>query len=132
MTAFWKASLYVPPQVSKEISPPWAPDLAKVKAQVTSGNVDWDAEYLAVVKGAPHKENAFKFVSYALRPEAQAPLVEQLGYNPNSKKSLRTLSDSARKWLPDSNNPRDVILNDSWWADNFETISRRFKEWILT
>ncbi|MER9177442.1 ABC transporter substrate-binding protein [Mesorhizobium sp. M0955] len=89
-------------------------------------------EYLAVVKGAPHKENAFKFVSYALRPEAQAPLMEQLGYNPNSKKSLRMLSDSARKWLPDSNNPRNVILNDNWWADNFETISRRFKEWILT
>lgn len=89
-------------------------------------------EYLAVVKGAPNKENAFKFVSFALRPESQAALMEALGYNPISKKALPMLSEETRKWLPDMNNPNNVLVNDVWWADNFATVSRRFKEWVLT
>jgi putative spermidine/putrescine transport system substrate-binding protein len=26
---------------------------------------------------------------------------------------------------------RSVLMDDSWWAGNFDTISRRFKEWAL-
>lgn len=89
-------------------------------------------EYLAVVKGAPNKENAFKFVSFAMRPESQAGLMELLGNNPISKKALTMLSEEARKWLPNMENPNNVILDDAWWSDNFETVSRRFKEWVLT
>ncbi|MDA9446095.1 hypothetical protein XI01_05080 [Bradyrhizobium sp. CCBAU 21360] len=33
-----------------------------------------DAEWFSVVKGAPNKENAMKFIAHNLRPEVQARL----------------------------------------------------------
>ncbi|CAD7037682.1 ABC transporter substrate-binding protein [Pseudorhizobium endolithicum] len=89
------------------------------------------SEYLAVLKGAPNRENAMKFVSHMLKPEVQAATMEILAYTPNSKTALPLMSEDARKWLPDMNNPNNVILDDAWWAENFESVTRRFKEWIL-
>ena len=87
-------------------------------------------EYLAVLKGAPNKENAFKFVSHCLKPEVQAKTMELMSNTPVSKKAFPMLSEGARKWLPDLANPQNVLLNDAWWADNFEKVTRRFKEWV--
>nr|CAD6596641.1 ABC transporter substrate-binding protein [Rhizobium sp. Khangiran2] len=89
------------------------------------------SEYLAVLKGAPNRENAMKFVAHMLKPEIQAATMEILAYTPNSKAALALMSEDARKWLPDMNNPNNVIVDDAWWADNFESVTRRFKEWVL-
>lgn len=89
------------------------------------------SEYLAVLKGAPNRENAMKFVAHMLKPEVQAATMEILAYTPSSKTALGLMSDDARAWLPDMENPNNVLLNDDWWADNFESVTRRFKEWVL-
>lgn len=88
-------------------------------------------EYLAVVKGAPNRENAMKFVAHMMKPETQAATMELLANTPNSRAAIPLLSDEARKWLPDMANPNNVVLNDIWWAENFEEVTRRFKEWML-
>ncbi len=88
-------------------------------------------EYLAVVKGAPNRENAMKFVSHMMKPEAQAGVMERLANTPVSKSAVPLLSEEARKWLPDMENPNNIVMNDAWWADNFEDVTRRFKEWML-
>lgn len=89
-------------------------------------------EYLSVLKNAPNRDNALKFVSYALQPKAQAAVMERLGYTPNSKKALTMLSAEARKWMPNMESDQNVILDEQWWSANFEQLSRRFKEWVLT
>ena len=89
-------------------------------------------EYLAVLKNAPNKENALKFVSYALQPSRQAAVMELLGNTPVSKKALPMLSAETRKWLPDMTSDQNLIMNELWWSDNFEKLSRQFKEWVLT
>lgn len=89
-------------------------------------------EYLAVLKNAPNKENALKFVSYAMRPERQAAVAELLGNTPNSKKAVGLLTPEARKWLPNMESDQNLIMDDMWWAGNFEKLSRRFKEWVLS
>lgn len=112
---------------------------ARVRATQTGGgglNFSFDQtvnapEHLAVLKGAPNRENAMKFVAHMLKPENQAATMDILGYTPNSKSALPKMSEDARKWLPDFNNPKNVLLNDTWWAENYETLTRRFKEWIL-
>lgn len=91
-----------------------------------------DLEYLAVLRNAPNKDNALKFVSFALQPERQAAAMNLLGTTPNSKKALPMLSAETRKWLPDMTSDQNLILNDWWWSENFEEVSRRFKEWVLT
>jgi putative spermidine/putrescine transport system substrate-binding protein len=88
-------------------------------------------EYLAVVKNAPNKANAMKFLAFASRPDRQAAFMELLGNTPASKKGIALMSADSRKWIPDMSTGRSVLMDDSWWAGNFDTISRRFKEWAL-
>jgi len=89
-------------------------------------------EYLAVVKGAPRKEAAMKFVAYALRTECQAATMELLSNTPVNRKALPLLSEDARKSLPDMENPLNALINDAYWAENFDRLQRRFKEWVLS
>ena len=88
-------------------------------------------EYLAIVKGAPNKANAMKFVQFAMRPDRQAALMTLLGNIPTSRKALPLVSDDARKWMANVDNPNNALLNDEYWADKFEVVTRRFKEWVL-
>lgn len=90
----------------------------------------FNSDVLAVVKGAPNKENAMKLVAYFMRPEAQVG-VGNMGFLPVSKKSMSLLSPEARKWQTDLTNPNSLLVSDAYWADHLEVVSRRFKEWIL-
>ncbi|UPJ79318.1 ABC transporter substrate-binding protein [Bradyrhizobium sp. 183] len=91
-----------------------------------------NSDCLGILKGAPNKENATKLIAYYLRPEVQARLYNVVGLTPGSKKAATMLSGEARKWLPDLNNPANLVINESYWADNLEAIKLRFKEWLLT
>ncbi|QEI04742.1 ABC transporter substrate-binding protein [Pigmentiphaga aceris] len=89
-------------------------------------------EYLAVLKGAPNKTNAMKFLQFAMRPENQAALMNHLANTPASKKALEMVKPDVRKWMSNPGNPKHVVSNDMWWADHYDDVSRRFKEWALT
>ncbi|UPJ79332.1 ABC transporter substrate-binding protein [Bradyrhizobium sp. 183] len=91
-----------------------------------------NSDCLGILKGAPNKENATKLIAYYLRPEVQARLYNLVGLTPGSKKAATMLSGEARKWLPDLNNPANHVIDDDYWADNFEAINLRFQEWLLT
>ena len=88
-------------------------------------------EYLTVLKNAPNKANAVKFVQFALRPDRQAALMTALGYTPVSRKAVSLVSEDTRKWFPNLENPNSIILNDNFWAERFDVVGRRFKEWVL-
>ncbi|MGL9623881.1 ABC transporter substrate-binding protein [Bradyrhizobium sp. U531] len=88
-------------------------------------------EYLTVLKGAPNKENAFKFLSWAVRPEIQAATMEKLVLAPVSKKGFDMLSPEARKWIHPVDSPSNTPINGAWWGENLEAIDRRFKEWVM-
>lgn len=87
---------------------------------------------LAVLKGAPNKENAMKLIAHYLRPEFQAPFFDLVGSTPVSKKASAMLQPATLKWQPDVNNPKSVFLHDKYWAEHYEEVNRRFKEWKLT
>lgn len=90
-----------------------------------------DLEYLAVVKGAPNRENAMKFVAHMMGPKAQAATMERLAMTPVSRAAVPLISEDARKWFADLENPNNLVMNGAWWAENFEDVTRRFKEWVL-
>ncbi|MGL3104585.1 ABC transporter substrate-binding protein [Bradyrhizobium sp. BR 1432] len=87
---------------------------------------------LAVLKGAPNKENALQLIAYFLRPEVQARLENQAANIPVSKKARNLLSTEARKWQPNLHDPKNLTSNSAYWADNYDAVSRRFKEWLLS
>ncbi|RWR26940.1 ABC transporter substrate-binding protein [Sinirhodobacter populi] len=88
-------------------------------------------EYLAVLKNAPNKENAFKFLSFAMRPEYQASCMEAKGGAPISRKAYDLMKRESLEWLPKLDAPNNAYINDAWWATNLEPLERRFKEWLL-
>ncbi|MGV7217797.1 ABC transporter substrate-binding protein [Bradyrhizobium sp. UFLA05-112] len=90
------------------------------------------ADPLMIVKGAPNKESAMKFLSFILRPEAQAGFAEATGTAPISNKAMSAMSPESRKWLPDLNTPGSLFFDPAYWTDAYETVQSRFKEWILS
>lgn len=73
-----------------------------------------------------------KYLAYYMRPDVLARQCNLTASVPNSKKAMSMLSAETRKWMPDMNNPNNLILSGAYWADNLDAVSRRFKEWILT
>jgi putative spermidine/putrescine transport system substrate-binding protein len=88
-------------------------------------------EYLAVPKGCPNPEAAMKYITFCLRPDRQAAFSSRLNFAPNTRSALPMLDKTAKAILPDLTNPRNVILDDAWWADNYDTLQKRFTEWML-
>lgn len=86
---------------------------------------------LAVLKGAPNKENAARLVDYYLRPETQKELATLTGTNPVSKTASANLPAEVQKWQGDLFGSDNLIINDAYWAENFETVHQRFQEWRL-
>lgn len=91
-----------------------------------------DYSYLVILKGTPNKDNAMKLVAFMLRPDVQARLLGPLGQIPVSNRAATMISPEDRKWQPDLKNPKNLVVNNEYWSDNFETVSRRFKEWMLS
>ena len=89
-------------------------------------------EYLVVLKNSPNKANAMKFLQFALRPDRQATLMNALGNTPASKSALPMVKPEVRKWLSDPSNKMNVVSNDVWWADHYDELTLRFKEWVLS
>ncbi|SDD35411.1 putative spermidine/putrescine transport system substrate-binding protein [Bradyrhizobium brasilense] len=87
---------------------------------------------LAIVKGAPNKENAIKLIAYYLQPEVQARLYNLVAVTPGSKKAAAMLSPEMRKWQPDPNNANNRFVDNDYWAENYNAVSRRFQEWLMT
>lgn len=88
-------------------------------------------EYLTILKGAPNKENAMKFIAFALQPEQQAATMNYIVNTPVSKKAFDLLTPETRQWLPKAGSDSNILMDSSWWAENLETINRRFMEWVM-
>ncbi|MCK1520113.1 extracellular solute-binding protein [Bradyrhizobium sp. 17] len=91
-----------------------------------------ETQYFTVVRGSPRKEAAMLFLEFVTRPEQQVLIGNKLGAIPVTKGAEQQLNQQARRWLPDPNNPKNVLINDEYWADHFVELDKRFKEWILT
>lgn len=88
-------------------------------------------EYLAVAKGTANREAAMRYVDFCLRPDRQAAFAETLFFSPNSKRGLAAASAEARKYMPDTQNPANAVVDDEWWAQNYSALQKRFTEWLL-
>lgn len=87
-------------------------------------------QYLAVLKGSARTEQATKFIAFCMRPERQAEISNEWYSIPARKSAHALIKPEVVAKLPDINNPNIVIMDDSWWKDNYVTLDRRFKEWL--
>lgn len=89
-------------------------------------------QYLAVVKGSAKAEQAAKFISYCMSPDRQAEFASTYYSVPARKSALALVQPEVASRLPDIFSPGNVITDDSWWAENYVELDRRFKEWLAS
>lgn len=88
--------------------------------------------YMAVGKGTKNKPLVMKFLNELLSPEMQAALVNNnSGTGPITNNAMSLIKPDIARMIPDLKSPKVAITNDDWWADNYEKITPRFKEWLL-
>lgn len=89
-------------------------------------------EYLAVPKHGKNTEAAMKYVAFCLRPDRQAAFCEEVPFAPNASAAFNLLSEQAKAQIPDMNDPNSVVIDDIWWGKHYDSLQRRFTEWMLT
>lgn len=89
--------------------------------------------YVAVGKGTKKKEIVMRFLNELLSPEMQAAFVNNnVGNGPATNNATSLIKPETARLIPDLTSPKVAVTNDDWWADNYEKVAPRFKEWLLT
>jgi len=84
--------------------------------------MSWDQsllqfDYWVVMKNAPNKENAMKFLAYISRAVPQAAFAEAISYGPVNDKAYEHIKPEVQEVLPGSpqNVGKQVYQNYEWW-----------------
>ncbi len=88
-------------------------------------------EYLAVPKGSRNREAAMRYIAFVLRPDRQAEFSNRMFFSPNNKAAAGLVQEATKKYLPDMASKDNIVIDDAWWADNFEALQKRFTGWLL-
>jgi putative spermidine/putrescine transport system substrate-binding protein len=98
----------------------------------------WDAsvsdiEWWVVMKGAPHAQEAMKFINFAVQPQQQAELTRQMPYGPTNVDALKLLDPAIVKDLPSdpANAKRGAVIDSKWWNENLESVKTRWNTFIM-
>ena len=90
-----------------------------------------DPGYVVVLKDAPNKELAFKYMEfYGTHAQQQADWAKVLPYGMSNKGVAGLLPNDVSEALPSSH---DVArIDPSWFAQNQQTISKRWQEFLAS
>ena len=90
-------------------------------------------EAWVVPTGAPHAENAMKFINWALQPKPQAELTKYIAFGPTNTHAMQHVSPKLQPLLsshPD-NIKKGFILSGDWWGPNLDKVNEQWNEWKL-
>lgn len=88
---------------------------------------------VALVKGAPNRENALKLVAYWLdNPAVQAKACDVLSCTPPSTEALALMSEATRQSMPTADDLRkNVIVPDAEWINaNAASLLQQWNSWV--
>jgi putative spermidine/putrescine transport system substrate-binding protein len=91
----------------------------------------YDLEYYGIVKGSPNRDAAYKYLAFALSPDAQAAYSQNIAYGPTNTKALAKLDAKTLANLPTApaNAKGALEFNIRFWADQGEALEKRFAAW---
>lgn len=87
---------------------------------------------VAILKGNKKKDLAMRHLAFQMRPDRQAHFARLTSYAPTRLDGVKLLSPELLALSPDPAAPGTAMGNEFWWADTFEVLNKRFKEWQLT
>jgi len=92
--------------------------------------------FWSVVKNAPHRDNAMKFLNFVCRPQQQAIFTNYFGSALCNKKSLDYLNPKMLKDLetyPENFQKVVPVLTEKnlkWLVDNYDEMNEKWNEWV--
>jgi putative spermidine/putrescine transport system substrate-binding protein len=90
-------------------------------------------DWWAVLKGAPHRDNAMKFLAFAAQAEPQANQTKYVSYAPTNRKAFDFIDPKTAKTLttyPDY--VKGLIKADNeWWGKHNTELTERFNAWLI-
>ena len=91
----------------------------------------YDLDFWVMPKGTPNKALALKFIAWASSPDAQSEYAREISYGPTNNKALAKLDAKVLALLPTSAaNSKDALqFNSHFWADQGESLEKRFAAW---
>jgi putative spermidine/putrescine transport system substrate-binding protein len=113
----------------------------RIKVLISAGvplDIVWDqariqSDFWFVIKDAPNKENAMKFLAFAARPEQQAIMAKLTAYPPINPLMYDYVDEATAKLLP--NYPDNLAVSypasHEWWAEYRDEWAERCTEALL-
>lgn len=94
--------------------------------------LDAETDAWFVLKNSPNQATGMKYLDFVGRPEVQAGIARLTYYSPQNKKAFELLSEQEASLLPTfpDNEKVSMPIDYWWWADNYDTLSRRFESWV--
>jgi len=101
------------------------------KLDLTWNGGMYGMDYWSIPKGAPNQQAARDFIAFAVRPEIQQQLSENLPYGPTNLEAAANLPEELAHWIPNSPQNLKVALaiGDEFWSDHGEELEERFIAW---
>jgi len=100
--------------------------------------IEWNQAALqlqavAILKGAPNLENAYKYLDYALQPKPQAEFAKIIGYGPVNRRAFEYIDQKAAERLPTSpaHMKGSFITDARWWIENRPAVAERWQAFLL-
>jgi putative spermidine/putrescine transport system substrate-binding protein len=84
--------------------------------------------------GSPKVEMAKQFVKFCLDAKGHASFAETLAYGPTNLDAYDKIPAARAALLPTypPNLKNLRASDDEWWGDNFQRVSERFEDWLLS
>ena len=93
-------------------------------------------DYLSVVKDAPNRDSAMKFLNFFTQPKNQAVFTEIVGYQCSNAKSIDYLPKDLQMNMPTHPANWDKMVwvfsdeNIEWIVDHTDEFNEKWNEWI--
>lgn len=120
MTIGWPGRVYAAVQNGANFEPVWDASL-------------YLPDVLAVAKGAKNKENAMKYIDFALQSGPQAAYADQIPYAAVNKEVAPPNDPAIDKFAPTQQKIAKfhiLALDSAWWSANMDQMTKRWTSWV--
>jgi len=88
------------------------------------------SQYMAIPKGSPNRDEAIKFIMFAVSPPPQAALAREISYAPSNAAAYSLLTATEKATLPGEFMDKASLQRGkqytSFWIDNGDALLQRF------
>ncbi|MGB1251030.1 MAG: ABC transporter substrate-binding protein [Candidatus Promineifilaceae bacterium] len=91
------------------------------------------ADYLAVPKGAPNKQEAMELIAYMVGSDHNHRIADFISYAPVNVNTFDKVNADMASLLPtyEDRPSQGFIVNDAWWDDNRDAVLEQYNAWLL-